>query len=303
MEGRTVTHYRILEKIGQGGMGEVYLAQDTSLDRKVAIKFLPEAMAQDELAPKRFLREAKSAAALDHPYICHIHEVGEAEGQRFIAMEYVEGETLKDRLLRGKLELTEAIRLATEMAEALEVAHVKGIVHRDLKPANIMLTPQGHVKIMDFGLAKRVVTEEGHEEELTSALTREGSTLGTLYYMSPEQIRAEPVDTRSDLFSLGIIFYEMLTGVHPFRQPTAGETISAILNDKPAAISDHVKGIPEILQDIVDKMLVKDRDRRCRSIREVHTDLSGLISREASGLRISISKKQRKRMALGAATL
>ena len=184
MVGETISHYKVLEKIGQGGMGEVYLAQDTTLDRKVALKFLPEDLQQDSTALKRFLREAKSAAALDHPYICHIHEVGEVEGKSFISMEYVQGGTLQDKLVNGPLPLKDALGKATEVAEALEEAHKQGIVHRDLKPSNIMLTPQGHVKVMDFGLAKQVTPVEGQEQEITTALTKQGSTLGTVPYMS-----------------------------------------------------------------------------------------------------------------------
>ncbi len=161
MIGKTLSHYKVLEKIGQGGMGEVFLAHDTSLDRKVALKFLPEELEQDSTARKRFLREAKSAAALDHPFICHIHEVGEAEGKSFISMEYVQGTTLKEKLVEGPLPVKEALEKATEIAEALEAAHKQEIVHRDLKPSNNMLTPEGHVKVMDFGLAKRETPVEG----------------------------------------------------------------------------------------------------------------------------------------------
>ena len=200
MIGTTISHYKVLEKIGEGGMGEVFLAQDTSLDRKVALKFLPEELQQDSTARKRFLRDAKSAAALDHPFICHIHEVGEVEGQSFISMEYIQGTTLKEKLVEGPLPVKEALEKATEIAEALEAAHKQEIVHRDLKPSNIMLTPQGHVKVMDFGLAKRVTTAEGQEQDITTALTEQGATLGTIPYMSPEQIRGQEVDTRSGIF-------------------------------------------------------------------------------------------------------
>ncbi len=183
MVGKTISHYKVLEKIGEGGMGEVYLAQDTTLDRKVALKFLPEELQQDSTAKKRFLREAKSAAALDHPYICHIHEVGEVEGKSFIAMEYVQGMMLQEKLAKGPFPVRKAVGTAAEIAEALEAAHKQNIVHRDLKPSNIMLTPQGHVKVMDFGLAKRVTPAEGEEQEITTALTKQGSTLGTVPYM------------------------------------------------------------------------------------------------------------------------
>jgi len=244
MIGKTLSHYKVLEKIGQGGMGEVFLAQDTTLDRKVALKFLPEEMQQDSTSKKRFLREAKSAAALDHPYICHIHEVGEVEGKSFISMEYVQGETLKDKLAQGPLPLKDALEKATEVAEALEEAHKQGIVHRDVKPSNIMLTPQGHVKVMDFGLAKQVTHVEGQEQEITTALTKAGSTLGTVPYMSPEQVRGHPVDTRSDIFSFGVVLYEMLTGVNPFKGGTSVDTSHAILGENPPPSDSIHRGHP-----------------------------------------------------------
>ncbi len=227
MVGKTISHYKVLEKIGQGGMGEVYLAQDTTLDRKVALKFLPEELEQDPTTRKRFLREAKSAAAVDHPFICHIHEVGEVEGKSFISLEYVKGETLKDKLAQGPLPVKDALVKATEVAEALQEAHKQGIVHRDLKPSNIMLTPQGHVKVMDFGLAKRVTPVEDQEQEITTALTKQGSTLGTVPYMSPEQVRGQEVDTRSDIFSFGVVLYEMLAGVNPFKKSGHMDTATA----------------------------------------------------------------------------
>ena len=193
MIGKTVSHYRIIDKIGQGGMGEVFLADDTSLHRKVALKFLPPEMQRDAAAHKRFLREARSAAALDHPFICHINEVAESNGQDFIVMEYVEGESLKDRLAHGQLHLKDALQITIEVSEALEAAHAKGIIHRDIKPANIMLTQTGHAKVMDFGLAKQLVPAAGTESaaETVTGLTSDGSTVGTLAYMSPEQLRGE----------------------------------------------------------------------------------------------------------------
>ena len=198
MEGKTVSHYRILEKIGEGGMGQVYLAEDTSLERKVALKFLPEYLQQDETAHKRFVREAKSASAIDHPYICHINEVAQTEdGQDYIVMEYVEGQTLKDRLEKGNLRIKKALQMGSEITDALEKAHKAGVIRRDLKPSNIMITPEGHMKVMDFGLAKRVTRDK---EDLTSVLTREGTTLGTLAYMSPEQLRAGPAVWRQGQF-------------------------------------------------------------------------------------------------------
>jgi len=199
-------------------MGVVYKAEDTRLGRNVALKFLPEELQQDSTSRKRFLREAKSAAALDHPYICKIYEVGEEEGQSFISMEYIQGQTLSQKLKEGPLPLKNALQTAVEVAEALEAAHKNDIVHRDLKPSNIMLTPEGHVKVMDFGLAKRVTPPEGQEEEITTVLTKQGSTLGTVPYMSPEQVRGQEVDTRSDIFSFGVVLYEMLAGGQSFQQ-------------------------------------------------------------------------------------
>ena len=219
MIGKTISHYKIVAQLGQGGMGEVFLANDLSLERKVAIKFLPESMRQDPQAGKRFLREAKAAAALDHPFICRVYETGEFEGKAFIVMEYVAGETLGDRLARGPMPLKEALQAASEISEALTEAHEKGLVHRDLKPSNIMLTARGHAKIMDFGLAKYFESADGQQTEQSTRtqLTQTGAVVGTLAYMSPEQARGEPVDARSDIFSLGVVLYETLSGVHPFR--------------------------------------------------------------------------------------
>ena len=281
MVGKTISHYKILEKIAQSGMGEVYLAQGTTLDRKVALKFLPEELEQDPTARKRFLREAKSAAALDHPYICHIHEVGEVEGKSFISMEYVQGITLRERLTEGPLAVRKALETATEIADALEAAHKQKIVHRDLKPSNIMLTPQGHVKVMDFGLAKQVTPIEGQEQEITTALTKQGSTLGTVPYMSPEQVRGQEVDTRSDIFSFGVVLYEMLTGVNPFKGDTSVDTSHAILGETPPPLTRYTEGIPVLLQHTVRKMLAKEADRRFQLIHDVRTDLGELI--EESG--------------------
>ena len=272
--GASVHQFQILEKIGHGGMGEIYLAQDTSLDRKVALKFLPEDMQQDETARLRFLREARSAAAIDHPYICNIYEIGEIEGEAFIAMEYVPGLTLQERLADGPLPLPEALQLAAEISEAMEEAHKRNIIHRDLKPSNVMLTEGGHVKVMDFGLAKRVDTEAvaGQDGTLTG-LTKEGSTLGTLPYMSPEQIRGRKLDARSDIFSFGVLLYETLTGVHPFRKPQPLETAGAILKDEPTALARYRSEIPERVQYLVEKMLAKDPEQRYQSVQDVGRDL------------------------------
>ena len=292
--GQTLSHYEILERLGGGGMGEVFLARDRRLERLVALKFLSEALRQDDTARKRFLREAKSAAALDHPYICKIYEIGELEvnpegaGEApprreggsytdkrfFIAMEYVRGETLEERMTRELLPLGDARRIASEVAEALETAHDKGIIHRDLKPANIMLTENGHAKVLDYGLAKRVSAEARDSQfETASRLTGEGLTLGTLAYMSPEQLRAEPSDPRSDIFSFGVVLYRMLTGVHPFGKSTSMETAAAILNLAPERLNQHRDEVPEALEPVVEQMLAKAPDARYQRARDVKADL------------------------------
>jgi serine/threonine protein kinase/dienelactone hydrolase len=275
MIGRTISHYQVLEKLGAGGMGEVFLAEDTSLHRKVALKFLPPQMQRDESARKRFLREAHSAAALDHPFICSIHAVSESEGKDFIVMEYVDGETLRDKLAKEPLPLKEALQIAVEVSEALEAAHGKGIVHRDIKPANIMLTQTGHAKVMDFGLAKQLIPSGGIEsqEETLTALTRTGTTLGTLAYMSPEQLRGETVDARSDIFSFGVVLYEMLAAVHPFRKKTGMDTASAILTSSPPALDQLRPDVSPDLKRIVTQALEKDPESRYSSAQELHRDL------------------------------
>ena len=273
--GQTLSRFEILQKLGHGGMGEVFLAEDTSIGRRVALKFLPASLQQDAKARKRFLRGAESAAQLDHPFICKIFEIGELEGSIFVAMEHIEGETLEKRLVRSKLSLTEALTIASEIAEALAAAHAAGIVHRDLKPSNIMLTMDGHVKVLDFGLAKRV-TPEGKEDasfETASQLTSEGSTPGTLAYMAPEQLRVQPADTRSDIFSFGIVFYEMLAGAHPFQTATSIDTATAILDSEPPPLSQSRERVPELLENIVSKLLRKDRDERYQLIEHVRADL------------------------------
>jgi dienelactone hydrolase/predicted Ser/Thr protein kinase len=275
MISKTLGHYRVLEKIGQGGMGEVFLADDTSLHRKVALKFLPAEMQQDATARKRFLREAQSVAALDHPYICSIHEVRESDGKDFIVMEYVDGQTLRDKLAQGPLPIEEALKIASEVAEALEAAHGKGIVHRDIKPANIMLTKTGHAKVMDFGLAKQLIPSGGIEsqEQTITALTRNESTVGTLAYMSPEQLRGETVDPGSDVFSFGIVLYELLAGVHPFKRQTGAETISTILTAPPQPLDQLRPDVPSEAKRIITRALEKRPQVRYSSAGEMLKDL------------------------------
>jgi len=275
--GQPLSHYKILEPIGKGGMGEVFLAEDTILDRKVALKFLPEKALQDPVARKRFFREAKSAASLDNPFICKIYETGEVDGEPFIAMEFVEGETLGQRLARGPLSVDECIKSAVETAEALEVAHEHGIIHRDLKPANIMLTSKGHAKVMDFGLAKQVVhpgelDPEG-ETALTENLTAWGTAVGTLAYMSPEQLRAEPLHPPSDIFSFGVVLSEMITGRHPFFRPSTAETIKAIMHDPPPPLEFEGDDLPAELVPVLEKALAKDPAERYQTAGELAADL------------------------------
>ncbi|GMR23617.1 MAG: serine/threonine-protein kinase [Acidobacteriota bacterium] len=274
--GQKIAHYEILEKIGQGGMGEVFLAQDHSLDRRVALKFLPENVERDPTEKKRFLRGAKSAAALDHPYICNIYGIGEDQHRSFIAMEYVRGETLGARLARERLSLKDVLRIASEIAEALETAHAHHIVHRDLKPPNIMLTLGDHAKVLDFGLAKRVVPmgDGDSQYETASQLTAHGSALGTLAYMSPEQVRGEAVDPRSDIFAFGVVLYEMLAGVHPYQQETPIETAAAILNLEPEPLARYRDDAPQLLEHVIRKMLAKNPASRYQLVHEVRTDLS-----------------------------
>jgi serine/threonine protein kinase/WD40 repeat protein len=287
--GRTLLHYRIVDKIGEGGMGEVFLAQDTSLDRKVALKFLPQELQQDPAAHKRFIREAHAAAALDHPYICHINEVAQSEGRDFIVMEYVDGDTLKDTLARGLLPLKEALQIAGEIAEALEAAHGKGIIHRDIKPTNIMMTKTGHAKVMDFGLAKLMRPHMGGTETIT-ALPDEGDTaagvvLGTVGYMAPEQIRAQDVDQRADIFAFGCVLYEMLSGRRAFQGATAADTMSAILTGEPPALSGAREHVSPVLERIVRRCLEKRPDDRFSSARDLGFALQAVaeaVPREAA---------------------
>lgn len=271
-------------------MGEVYLAQDTKLDRKVAIKFLPPDLEADEQIQARFIREAKAAAALDHPFICKVYESSEADGKFYIVMEYVEGLNLRERMESKPLSLNESLRIALEIAEALEKAHKEGIIHRDLKPPNIMLTPQEHVKVMDFGLAKKFMPGGGDlEQTLTQAsLTEKGTIAGTLAYMSPEQAKGKKLDGRSDIFSLGIIICEMFSHKHPFSKTTPIETLSAILRDPPPTPNVSPKTINPILRPILKKTMAKDPEDRHQNISELISDLRKALRETHGGTRLPL---------------
>jgi serine/threonine protein kinase/Tfp pilus assembly protein PilF len=264
-------------------MGEVFLAEDLLLNRKVVLKFLTKASREDPAARKRLLREAKAAAAIDHPYICKIYEAGETGGELFIAMEYVEGQDLYERLRKGRLPVDEALRIGMEIIDGLARAHEGGVVHRDLKPSNIMLTPDGHVKLVDFGLARIVPT--GESPTLSGpGLTAEGAMIGTMIYMSPEQIQGGQADARSDVFTLGIILFEMLAGKHPFLRKTYVETATAILREEPPPLGQFVEGCPEGLEDAIARMLSKQPDERYASAGEAGRALRARRSGARSGV-------------------
>ena len=284
MIGLTISHYRILEKLGRGGMGEVYLAEDTQLGRKVAIKFLPKEVATDERAKQRLLREAQTAATLDHPHICAIYEVGQEGENSFIVLQYVEGETLASRLKRQLPDLRDTLAISLQVADALNEAHARGIIHRDIKPDNIMLTARNQVKVLDFGLAKFVRDPNLIQGDTATMLSIPGMIIGTVPYMSPEQVRGEELDCRSDIFSFGTVLYELLTGRRPFEAKSSAEIISAILTKQPPPMNRSSlahSGTAE--EGLIRKCLEKDAALRYQTMGDLIIDLQQIRSQYESG--------------------
>ena len=298
LPGATIGSYKVVARVGRGGMGDVYGARDVRLDRMVAIKVLPGDVSHDPDRLARLEREAKLLVSVNHPNICTIHEIGSRDGQPFIVMEFVEGETLDRRLAAGRLAVNEILDLAVQVADALEAAHVREIVHRDLKPANLMITPRGQVKMLDFGLAK-IETTGGHApgEDIT-ARTMPGTLMGTVRYMSPEQALGRDVDHRSDIFSFGVVLYEMASGHAPFGGSTAIETINQIINQEPEAVSRWNPNIPSRLREIIGRCLEKDREERYASARDLFADLRD-VRRHPSAPSIPVTPPEAERSFYG----
>ncbi|MBV9886965.1 MAG: serine/threonine protein kinase, partial [Acidobacteria bacterium] len=286
LPGQVFSHYRILEKLDRGGMGVVYRAQDLELSRFVAIKLLPDNLPHDQMASDRFLREARAAASLNHPNICTIHDFGEHEGRRFLVMELLEGQTLKQRIRGRSLAMQELLEIGDQIAGALVAAHAKGIIHREIKPANIFLTAHGQAKLLDFGLAKQIPQDESGDQTVTSSaedLTVAGTTLGTIAYMSPEQARGRDLDARSDIFSLGLVLYETATGKQAFSGATSAEIFDGILNRTPPALSSVNPEAPPELERIINRCLEKLPDDRYPSAAALRADLQNLSRSLGSG--------------------
>ncbi|HEX6216455.1 MAG TPA: protein kinase, partial [Vicinamibacterales bacterium] len=293
MIGKTISHYRVVNQLGAGGMGVVYGADDTRLGRQVALKFIPEELVRDRQAVERFRVEARTTSALNHPNICTVYDIGEHEGQPFIVMEWMKGQNLHDRLSGGTLKIHQIVDYGIEIADALDAAHTQGIVHRDIKPANIFLTERGHVKVMDFGLAKLLNDQDAVQLNTTSkmgALTQPGMTLGTAFYMSPEQAAGDTFDGRSDLFSLGIVLYECATGRRPFVGNSARAVLSAIIHTAPIAPSVLNPELPQRLQEVISNCLEKDPDLRYQNAASLRADLKRVRRDLESGRMGSVTR-------------